>query len=184
MGQVLTADTSGISDDDGLDNATFAYQWRVNDTRIQGATGSTYTVAEADQGHRIQVVVTFTDDADNEETLTSASTDAVTAVPEPEPEPEPETPGAPTGLSATLNEGGSITLSWTAPAGDVDGYQVLRRRPQMGEDTLQVYFSDTGSAATTYTDTSTPDDTRYVYRVKARNGDLIGEWSNFARIDK
>ena len=182
VGQVLTADTSGISDDDGLDNATFAYQWRVNDTGIQGATGSTYTVAEADQGHRIQVVVTFTDDADNEETLTSASTDAVIAASE--PEPEPETPGTPTGLSATLNEDGSITLSWTAPAGDVDGYQVLRRRPQMGEDALQVYVGDTGSTATTYTDTSTPDDTRYVFRVKARNGDLIGEWSNFARIDK
>ena len=79
----------------------------------------------------------------------------------------------------------SITLSWTAPDDDsVTGYQILRRRPQASEDTLTVYVSDTGGTATTYTDTGTSLDTRYVYRVKAINAQGVGPWSNFARIDK
>ena len=96
----------------------------------------------------------------------------------------PEPPGQPTGLSATLNSDGSITLTWNVPDGDVDGYQILRRRPQQGESELAVYVDNTGTTATTWTDTDTSLDTRYVYRVKAHNGDLLSEWSNFARVDK
>ena len=47
-----------------------------------------------------------------------------------------------------------------------------------------MYVSDTGGTATTYTDTGTSLDTRYVYRVKAINAQGVGPWSNFARIDK
>ena len=78
VGQVLTTDTSGISDDtDGLTNPTYSYQWLADDTEIDGATSSTYTVQSADNGKVIKVQVTFTDDADNEETLTSEATEAV-----------------------------------------------------------------------------------------------------------
>ncbi len=84
--ETLTADTSGIADEDGLDNATFSYQWirsdGNNDTDISGQTGSTYTLASADKGKTINVRVSFTDDADNEETLTSAATAAVTPQPD------------------------------------------------------------------------------------------------------
>ena len=84
--ETLTADTSGIADEDGLDNATFSYQWirsvGNNDTDISGQTGSTYTLASADKGKTIKVRVAFTDDADNEETLTSAATAAVTPQPD------------------------------------------------------------------------------------------------------
>ena len=38
VGETLTADTSGISDEDGLENATFSYQWLADDTVISGAT--------------------------------------------------------------------------------------------------------------------------------------------------
>ena len=97
----------------------------------------------------------------------------------------PEPPPAPTGLTGTINDDGTITLSWTAPDDDsVTGYQVLRRRPQWGETGLEVYVDDTGSPAATYTDTNTVDPTRYVYRVKARNAAGLSEWSNFVRIDK
>ena len=78
VGERLTAATSGIADGDGLDNAAFTYQWLADDADISGATGSTYTLAEADAGKAIKVRVSFTDDADNEETLTSAATVAVT----------------------------------------------------------------------------------------------------------
>ena len=54
MGDTLTADTSAITDADGLNNATFTYQWirndGANDTAISGATSSTYTLSETDVG--------------------------------------------------------------------------------------------------------------------------------------
>ena len=75
----LTASTSGISDADGLDDASFAHQWMRADSDIRGATGSTYTAVEADEGDRLKVRVSFTDDAGNQESLTSAVTDAVAA---------------------------------------------------------------------------------------------------------
>ena len=183
VGETLSVHTSDIADADGLDNAEFSYQWGASGIGIPGATGSSYTISEDDEGLHIQVMVSFTDDAGNSETLMSESTGAVASAPEQEPETA-EPPGAPSGLSATLNDDGSITLTWNAPTGDVDGYQILRRRPQQGESELAVYVGDTGNEATTWTDTGTSLDTRYVYRVKARNGDLLSEWSNYARIDK
>ena len=77
--QALTADTSPIEDEDGLTNATFEYQWIAGGADIDGATGSTYTLTASEQGQTIQVRVTFTDDADNDESLTSVATDAVAA---------------------------------------------------------------------------------------------------------
>ena len=41
-GTTLTADTSGVSDDDGI--GTFTYQWSDADGAITGETGSTYTI--------------------------------------------------------------------------------------------------------------------------------------------
>ena len=51
---ILTADTSGINDNNGLTNAAFTYQWvRVdgnNEADIQDATESTYTLVSDDVG--------------------------------------------------------------------------------------------------------------------------------------
>ena len=78
VGQTLTADTSGISDADGLENVSYSYQWLSSrDTEIDGATSSTYTLKASDNGKVIKVRVTFTDDAGNDESLTSAETSAV-----------------------------------------------------------------------------------------------------------
>ena len=76
-GETLTATTDDIEDEDGLTDADFAYRWvrqdmaTFDDTDIEGATGSTYTVTDADEGKAIKVRVIFTDDAGNEESLTS-----------------------------------------------------------------------------------------------------------------
>ena len=83
VGETLTADTSPIDDDDGLTNATFEYQWIAGESDIDGATGASYTLTASQQGKTIQVRVTFTDDANNEETLTSIATAAVAAAPVP-----------------------------------------------------------------------------------------------------
>ena len=87
VGETLTADTSGISDADGLSNASFAYQWLSDGSAISGATGSAYTLAAGDVGKAMSVRVSFTDDAGNAETLTSAATAAVAAADPPEDEP-------------------------------------------------------------------------------------------------
>ena len=79
VGEVLTASTSGIDDADGLTNASFAYQWLADDAEIDGATASTYTLVANDAGKAIKVMVSFTDDAGNDEELTSAATGAVAA---------------------------------------------------------------------------------------------------------
>ena len=97
MGQTLTADTSGIDDDDELTNVAFSYQWLADDADIAGAAGSTYTLVDADEGRTIKVVVSFTDDAGNEESLTSAAIGPVEprperAISEVPPEAVPELP--------------------------------------------------------------------------------------------
>ena len=79
VGETLSAVTTGISDADGLENVVFAHQWLADNVAIDGGTNSAYTVADADTGKTISVQVTFTDDAGNRESLTSAATAAVAA---------------------------------------------------------------------------------------------------------
>ena len=81
MGETLAADTSGIADEDGLDNAAYTYQWLADGAEISGAADDTYTLVDADEGQAISITVSFTDDGGNEESLTSAATDAVEAKP-------------------------------------------------------------------------------------------------------
>ena len=76
VGRTLTASTTGITDADGLTSPTYTYQWiRANgtDADIASANSSTYTLVDADLGKTIKVKVSFTDDASNTETLTSAA---------------------------------------------------------------------------------------------------------------
>ena len=83
VGETLTANTTGIADSDGLINANFTYQWLADDTDITDATGSTYTLAAADEGKTVKIRLSFTDDRGHQETLTSTATAAVTAAPSP-----------------------------------------------------------------------------------------------------
>ena len=107
VGETLTADTSSIADDDGLDNATFSYQWITDDgtseADIQDATDSTYTLAAEDEGKAISVRASFTDDAGNAESLTSAATAAV--------EDGSNSHDRPHGLQSSARAG-AITLTW------------------------------------------------------------------------
>ena len=78
VGKTLTADLSGIADEDGTAQAdndavgfAYTYQWVQVDgeteTDITGATSKTYALAPADQGKTVKVKVSFTDDADFDE---------------------------------------------------------------------------------------------------------------------
>ena len=81
VGEALTVDTTDIVDEDGLDNATYNYQWLADGTSIEGATESTYTVTSSDSGKIMTVRASFTDDGGNDETLTSATTAPVASAP-------------------------------------------------------------------------------------------------------
>ena len=130
--QTLTADTSSITDEDGLTNVSYAYQWSAGGTDIDGATGSTYTLTVSEQGQTIQVQATFTDDADNEETLTSQATVAVAAASNREATGQPAIGGTPqVGKTLTADTAGitdadgltnvSYEYQWLASGTDIDG---------------------------------------------------------------
>ncbi len=83
QGQTLTAVTDTISDPDGPETLTFSYQWKRDDTDISEATAATYTLVQADVDAEITVTVSWTDDGNTEESLTSDATDAVTNINDP-----------------------------------------------------------------------------------------------------
>ncbi|MFC4171993.1 peroxidase family protein [Microvirga sp. GCM10011540] len=65
-GSSITADTSGISDPNGIP-ATFAYQWQISSdngaswTNIAGATDQSFTPRDGDAGQILRVAVSFVD---------------------------------------------------------------------------------------------------------------------------
>ena len=71
-----------------------------------------------------------------------------------------------------------LLAPWVAEA------QGVNSAPTFGESGLLVYANDTGSTATTYTDSdaTTPGEW-YTYRVKALRGDQESTHSNYARVD-
>ncbi|WP_052403014.1 choice-of-anchor L domain-containing protein [Muricoccus aerilatus] len=82
QGSVLTAGNT-LADADGL--GSVAYQWQRDDgqggfANISGATAATYTLAEADVGHRVQVVASYTDGHGTQESVASAATALTTNV--------------------------------------------------------------------------------------------------------
>ena len=186
VGETLTAGTSAISDADGLTNVTFNYQWLADDAEISGATGSTYTLTDAEEGKAIKVRVSFTDDAGNDETLASAATGAVS--PADQQQEEQEQPPEPTdrthNLTATV-DAGTVVLNWNAPddSSGVTMYRILRHRPEEGESEPLVYVEYTHSTATNYTDTAVEAGTLYVYSVQAADFlGYVGEASNPASV--
>ena len=178
VGETLTAGTSGVADEDGLENVSYAYEWLADGAEIQGATTASYTLTDSEEGKAVSVRVSFTDDADNQETLTSAATAAVAAAGPTEPPP------APTNLAFEINDDGHVVLSWDAPQDDhVTGYRILRRRPRQGENTLLTYVENTGGVETTYTDQNVVAGELYVYRVQAINDAGVGERSRYVNVE-
>ena len=122
VGETLTADTSGVADDDGLSGVTFSYQWIANDgttnADIANATDSSYTLVAADEGNTIKVKVTFTDDRGYAESLTSTATETVSFAVQQQRANSPAT-GAPT-ITGTAQVRETLTAD-TAGIADADG---------------------------------------------------------------
>ena len=167
VGETLTADTSAITDEDGLENVSYSYQWIRSDdgadTDIAEATDSTYTLADSDAGKTIKVRVSFTDDADNEEFLTSADTDTVAAT----------KPGVPGRLNVFPHDAEALDVYWEAPASDggsdITGYKVQWKESADSWDTPADVSEETASG-TIHTITELTDGVEYSVRVLATNG--------------
>ena len=185
VGETLTANTSEVSDADGLSNVQYDYQWLADDSDISGATNATYTLADTDEGKAIKVQVSFTDDEGNDETLTSEPTAVVAAA----------LPPPPDNLRAVTQKSGAVELTWDAPQeATVTGYRI-ERRPTGGSTSDQqrsdgsprdqhTLVEDTGSADTGYTDNTAQEGVGYEYRVSARNEAGAGEESDWVNAEE
>ena len=167
VGETLTADTSGITDADGLTNVSYSYQWIRSDNGaaadIGGQTASTYTLADSDAGKTIKVRVSFTDDADHEETLTSAATDTVAAT-------KPGVPGHP---KVFPHDAEALDVYWEAPASDggsdITGYKVQWKESADSWET-PADVSEATASGTIHTITGLTDGVEYSVRVLTTNG--------------
>jgi Ca2+-binding RTX toxin-like protein len=72
-GQNVTADITGVSDADGIRAETVSYQWQRNGSDIAGATAASYLITEGDALEELSVGVSYTDDADTDESISSAA---------------------------------------------------------------------------------------------------------------
>ena len=162
VGETLTANTTGVVDADGLGNVQYEYQWLADDAEVVGATGSTYTLAGTDEGKAIKVQVSFTDDVDNEETMTSAATDAVAAAPTPN---SPAT-GVPA-ISGTAQVGETLTAN-TSGIADADGLSNVQYEYQWLADDSDI------SGATSLTYTLADTDEGKVIKVRVSFADDAG----------
>lgn len=140
-GSVLTADTSAITDADGL--GAFAYQWKADYIDIPGATATTYSTvvntgsSTGDVGKVITCTVTYTDGAGNKEILDSNTITVTSAL-----------NSLPTGtvtINGILAVGNILSLTNTIV--DTDGLGIFHYQWKSGTDNV-------GTDAATYTTVS------------------------------
>ncbi|KMK65711.1 nidogen-like domain-containing protein [Puniceibacterium sp. IMCC21224] len=159
VNSTLTADASGLTDDDGL--GTFSFQWMRNGSDIDGETGTTYDLTIGDAGSSISVRVSYTDGFGTDETVESGETQSVV---------EPNNP--PTGgvtITGISTQGQTLSANTSALA-DADGlgtlnFQWLRGGTDISGATGSTYLlgqDDVGQAISlrvSYTDGRGVDET-------------------------
>jgi Ca2+-binding RTX toxin-like protein len=114
VGQVLTASAGTLADADGL--GALAFTWQRDSVLISGATGSTYTLAQADVGRAISVRASYTDGAGKVEAVTSLPTALVANV--------NDTPTGRPVITGTAIQGQTLNAS-TSTLADLDGLGTL-----------------------------------------------------------
>ena len=185
---VLTWDDPG---DDTITGYVILRRVRVNDTGgdfgVLLANTGTAALTYTDNTVAAGLTYTYRIKAINEHGVSERSRwfhVDTPAAPEPEEEQAAEPPSKPRGLEATATHD-SVTLTWDAPGDDtITGYVILRRIPGVDpEGHFNELVSNTGTAATTYTDDTVSAETRYTYRIKATNEHGVSERSRWYHIN-
>ncbi|MGI9212563.1 MAG: hypothetical protein ACR2HF_08825, partial [Methylococcaceae bacterium] len=162
--QTLTANTSTLSDPDGM--GALSYQWSANGVSITGATGSTYTPTQNEVGKTIAVKVNYTDALGTAETVTSSTVGPVVNV--------NDAPGGSLTISGTLATGQTLTVlnnlsdadglgtfsyQWLAggvPISGATGSSYLLSRAEAGKNlSVVARYTDLQGSAETVTSTVT-----------------------------
>jgi surface protein len=168
QGDVLTA-ANNIADADGL--GTIAYQWKRGGSPIGGATGSIYTLTQADVGTVITVTASYTDGGGNAENATSVATSTVDAA----PDATPVITSYGGNATATVNAPENQTFAAAVNATDADG-NVLVYSISGGADQAKFDLNATSGILTfkTAPDFEIPTDAdtnnTYVVEVNASDG--------------
>jgi VCBS repeat-containing protein len=108
-----------LADVDGMTGVEVRYQWQRAGADIAGATGSSYTLTQADVGKSVRVVASYTDGSGFANTVASAATGAVVNVND-----APVLGPVAAGSVAEVTLSSEVTasaLSGTLEASDLDG---------------------------------------------------------------
>ena len=94
-------------------------------------------------------------------------------------------PPKPAGLAALEVSHNSVTVGWEqTDNGEVTGFQVLRRdREVHAQGQFKILADHVAATARRYVDETVEASRRYVYRVRARNGEMLSRWSNYVNVD-
>jgi hypothetical protein len=169
QGQTLRL-VNGLTDADGIPTSgprAITYQWSAGGTAIANATGSSFTLTQAEVGKAVTVTASYTDQHDAAESLTSAATPTVANAND-----------APTGsvtISGTAKQGQMLTASNNLA--DVDGI------PTTGAGAVRYQWlaggeNIAGASGNAYT--LTPAEVGKVISVKAIFTDLFGKQESVA----
>ena len=101
-------------------------------------------------------------------TATPTATPTATATPAP--------PAIPGDFAGKVTDDG-IVLSWTAPEGSADNYNIYRTSPRHSEHGTAVAYLALGSS-TSYTDRDVAVAGHYRYQIQAARGSLASDWSD------
>lgn len=162
---VLTADVSGLHDDDGI--GTILYQWERGDGTsfaiIPGATLGTYQLTDADVGKQIRVQVSYVDGSNAYEIVRSASTSEIVNINDP--------PAGTLTISGFLTEHEQLSVDINAIT-DGDGKGSGTIQWQRAESAAGTFMDIAGATGTQYL-TGDADAAQYL-RVAYRYTDLHG----------
>ena len=148
------------TDDGGTPITEYQYRYQEGSTAggawtDTNSTAVTFTISSLDPSTEYTFQVRAVNSAGNSAASSAVTESTLTTV-----------PGAPTGLSATAQTGGtSVELDWTAPTNN-GGSTIIDYEVSSDDGGT---WNSTGSATTSYTVTGLDKGTEYIFRVRAVN---------------
>jgi len=144
-----------ITDPDGVGGSTFLFQWQADGANIAGATARTYELKESEVGKTIAVAVSFIDDEEHPERLTSSATRAVVNV--------NDAPGGTVTIDGTAAEDQTLRVNTTALQ-DSDGLGALSYQWKADGNSIA------GATKSTYTLTQAEVNTKITVELSYTDG--------------